>query len=483
MQKINRKKVLSSLFWRFAERCGSQGVSLVVSIVLARLLSPEDYGTIALVTVFTTILQVFVDSGLGTSLVQKKDVDELDYSSVFYFNLMLCVALYVGMFLLAPYIAAFYEKPELVLVVRVLSITVLISGLQNIQQAYVSRNLLFRRFFFATLIGTITSAVVGIGMAYAGFGIWALVGQQISNSAVNVIVLWATVRWRPQKGFSLNRLRALLKFGWKILASTLLDTVYNNIRSLIIGKIYSSEDLAYYNQGKKFPYVIVTNINSSIDSVLLPVMSNSQDNRTRVKAMTRRAIKTSSYIMWPLMVGLAVCARPLVILLMTEKWLPCVPFLQIFCFSYAFYPMHTANLNAIKALGRSDVFLKLEIIKKIVGVTSILITVPFGALAIAMGMFVTTPINVLINSFPNRELLGYSFKEQFRDLVPYIGLALFMGVCIYPLQFLPILVPVMLLLQIFIGMGIYLGGSYMLHLDVFEDILKMLKAFRAADQR
>lgn len=481
MQQINRKKVLSGLFWRFAERCGSQGVSLIVSIVLARLLSPEDYGTIALVTVFTTILQVFVDSGLGTSLVQKKDVDELDYSSVFYFNLILCVTLYAGMFLLAPCIAEFYGKPELILVVRVLSITVIIFGLQNIQQSYVSRNLLFRRFFFATLIGTITSAVVGIGMAYAGYGIWALVGQQISNSAVNVTVLWVTVRWRPRKGFSLKRLKGLLKFGWKILASTLLDTIYNNVRSLIIGKIYSSADLAYYNQGKKFPYVIVTNINSSIDSVLLPVMSNSQDNRAKVKAMTRRAIKTSSYIMWPLMVGLAVCARPMVILLLTEKWLPCVPFLQIFCFSYAFYPMHTANLNAIKALGRSDVFLKLEIIKKIVGVASILITVPFGVLAIAMGMFVTTPISVLINSFPNKKLLGYSFKEQFRDLIPYIGLSLFMGVCVYPLQFLNASVLMVLILQIIIGMAIYLLGSYLLHLDVFEDILKMLKAFRSAN--
>ena len=265
---------ISNLAWRFAERCGAQGVQFIVSIVLARLLAPEDYGTISLVTVFTTILQVFVDSGLGTALIQKKDADDLDFSSVFYFNFAVCLVLYAGMFVAAPYIAVFYDDPTLTPVVRALCLTVVVAGIRGIQQSYVSRHLLFKRFFFSTIGGTIVSAVIGIAMAYMGYGVWALVAQQLSNVAVGTIILWVTVQWRPKLMFSWQRLKGLLSFGWKLLASSLLDTVYNNLRNLIIGKLYSSADLAYYNQGDKFPKVIVTNINTSIDSVLLPTMSN-----------------------------------------------------------------------------------------------------------------------------------------------------------------------------------------------------------------
>lgn len=355
---------LSNFLWRFAERCGAQLVSFIVSIVLARILAPEDYGTIALVTVFTAILQVFVDSGLGTALIQKKDADDLDFSSVFYFNFVICLILYAGMFAAAPYIAIFYEDATLTPVIRVLSLTIVISGVKGIQQAYVSRNMLFKRFFFSTIGGTILSAFLGIGLAYTGFGVWALVAQQLSNTAIDTLILWITVKWRPKKKFSWKRLKDLLAFGWKLLVSSLLDTAYNNLRNLIIGKMYSSSDLAFYNQGDKFPKVIVTNINTSIDSVLLPTMSNVQDDRDRVKQMTRRAIKTSTYVMAPLMMGLAFCAEPIVKIVLTDKWLPCVPFLRVFCITYMFWPVHTANLNAINAMGRSDWFLRLEIIKK-----------------------------------------------------------------------------------------------------------------------
>ena len=365
--KKDVNNTISNFIWRFAERCGAQLVTFIVSIVLARILVPEDYGTIALVTVFTAILQVFVDSGLGTALIQKKNADETDFSSVFYFNFTMCLVLYAGMFVAAPFIADFYEDSSLTAVIRVLSLTIVISGVKGIQQAYVSRNMLFKRFFFATIGGTIFSAFVGIGMAYAGFGVWALVTQQLSNMTIDTLILWITVKWRPQRKFSWARLKGLLGFGWKLLISSLLDTVYNNFRNLIIGKMYSSSDLAFYNQGDKFPKVIVTNINTSIDSVLLPTMSNAQDNPERIKQMTRRAIKTSTYIMAPLMMGLAFCAEPIVRLVFTDKWLPCVPFLRIFCITYMFWPVHTANLNAIKAMGRSDMFLKLEIVKKIFG--------------------------------------------------------------------------------------------------------------------
>ena len=263
---------IKNFIWRFAERSGAQLVSFVVSIVLARMLSPNDYGTIALVTVFTAIMEVFVNCGLGTALIQKKDADDLDFSSVFYFNFVVCLILYAGMFFCSPLIANFYEDVTLIPIIRVLSITILIAGVKGIQQAYVSRNMLFKRFFFSTIGGTIFSAFLGIGMAYMGFGVWALVAQQLSNTAIDTIILWITVKWRPKRVFSWKRLKNLLKFGWKLLVSSLLDTVYNNLRNLVIGRMYSSADLAYYNQGDKFPKVIVTNINTSIDSVLLPTM-------------------------------------------------------------------------------------------------------------------------------------------------------------------------------------------------------------------
>jgi O-antigen/teichoic acid export membrane protein len=471
-------KTISNLLWRFAERSGAQIVTFIVAIVLARILSPADYGAIALITVFTNILQVFVDSGLGTALVQKKEADDLDFSSVFYFNFAVCLFLYACMFLMAPYIAGFYKNTHLTPVIRVISLTLVISGVKNIQQAYVSRNLLFKRFFYATLTGTVFSAFLGIGMAYNGLGVWALVAQQLSNATIDTAILWLTVKWRPKKAFSWGRLRTLLGFAWKMLASALLDTVYNNLRSLIIGRAYSSADLAYYNQGQKFPNVIVTNINTSIDSVLLPVMANEQDDKHCVKKMTRKAIQTSSFIMWPAMVGLAVCARPLVSLVLTDKWLPCVPYLQIFCVAYAFYPVHTANLNAIKALGRSDVFLKLEIAKKMVGLLSIFITMPFGVFAMAIGLLATTPISVFINAFPNRTLLEYSFKNQMEDLIPYIGLSAIMGACIYPIQFWIAKAYIILPLQIFAGAAIYILGAKMMHFSVMGDLAAVIGNMR-----
>lgn len=473
----SKKNIFSNFIWRFAERCGAQVVAFIVSIVLARILSPDDYGTIALITVFTAILQVFVDSGLGTALIQKKNVDDLDFSSVFYFNFTVCLILYVGMFVASPYIAAFYEENSLIPVVRVLSLTIVISGIKGIQQAYVSRHMLFKRFFFSTIGGTIISAFLGIGMAYAGYGVWALVVQQVSNTAIDTLILWGTVEWRPKKMFSFRRLKVLLTFGWKLLVSALLDTIYNNFRNLIIGKLYSSTDLAYYNQGNKFPSVIITNINTSIDSVLLPTMANAQDDRECVKQMTRRAIKTSTYVMAPLMMGLTFCAEPVVRLILTDKWLPCVPFLRIFCVTYMFWPVHTANLNAIKAMGRSDYFLKLEIIKKIMGMIILLSTMWFGVMAMAYSLLLSSVLSQIINSWPNRKLLGYGYLEQVRDFAPGILLAVGMGICVYFVGYLPFPTIVTLLIQVVSGAIIYIGVSAILKLEEFEYLIGMGKSF------
>ncbi len=472
------KKILTNFIWRFAERCGSQIVTFVVSVVLARILAPSDYGTITLVTVFTTILQVFVDSGLGTALVQKKDADDLDFSSVFYFNCALCLVLYLGMFAAAPLIAKFYENTELVPIIRVISLTVVVSGLKNVQQAYVSRNMLFKRFFYSSIGGVVFSAVLGIALAKAGCGVWALVAQQLSNVAINTAILWITVKWRPKKMFSRERLKGLLSFGWKLLVSALLDTGYSTLRNLIIGKVYSTADLAYYDQGDKFPKVIVTNINTSIDSVLLPSMSSEQDDRERVKNMTRRAIKTSTYIMAPLMMGLAFCAEPVVTLVLTEKWLPCVPFLRIFCITYMFWPVHTANLNAIKAMGHSDWFLKLEIIKAVFCLAALLATVNFGVTAIAYSALFTSAASQIINAWPNKKLLGYGYLEQVRDFAPGILLAVAMGVCVYFIGCIPLPTAVTLVIQVMSGAVIYFGASYVLKLEEFKYLLGIVKSFR-----
>lgn len=474
-EKSLKKKTVSGLFWRFAERCGAQGVSFIVSIVLARLLEPGLYGTIAIVTVFIAVLQIFVDGGIGNALIQKKNADDIDFSSVFYFNVILCVGLYAIMFLFAPLIADFYDDVQLTAVVRVMSLTVIISGVKNIQQAYVSRHMLFRKFFFSTLGGTIAAAVVGIGMAYAGFGIWALVIQNLVNNTIDTLVLWFTVKWRPKWVFSFTRLKSLISYGWKLLVSGLIDTLYTNIRQLIIGRMYTSADLAYYNRGKQFPYTIVTNINASIDSVLFPALSSKQDERERVKSMTRRAVKISSYVMWPLMMGLAFVAEPMVDFILTSKWIDCVPFLRIFCVTYAFYPIQTANLNAIKAVGRSDLFLKLEIIKKVVGIIVLLSTMWFGPLVMAYSLLFTSVTSQIINSWPNKKLLHYSYIEQIKDIVPYILLSVFMGIMVYPVQYLEISSGLILLIQIVLGSIIYIIGSMILRFDSYQYLVGIIK--------
>lgn len=471
----NKSRVFSNIIWRFAERCGAKLVAFIVSVVLARLLAPDDYGTIALITVFTTILQVFVDSGLGNSLIQKKDADDLDFSTVFFTNIVFCTILYTGIFACAPLIARFYDRLEMVPYIRVLGLTVLISGIKNVQQAYVSRHLLFKKFFFSTLGGTIAAAVIGIAMALNGFGVWALVAQQVINLSIDTLILWITVKWRPHRMFSLERLKGLFSFGWKLLASSLLDTVYNDIRQLIIGKMYSSSDLAFYNQAKKFPNLIVSNINNSIDSVLLPAMSNAQDDRNHVKDMTRRSIKTSVYIMAPLMMGLAFTAEPLVRLILTDKWLLCVPFLRIFCVTYMFYPIHTANLNAIKAMGRSDLFLKLEIMKKLVGLTLLLSTMWFGVMAMAYSLLISSVSGQIINSSPNKKLLDYSYLSQLKDILPSILLAVIMGCCIYPVQLLGLHSGITLMIQVIAGCVIYLIGSIIFKLDSFQYLWGIMK--------
>lgn len=473
--KSENNSTIANFIWRFTERTAAQLVTFVVSIILARILSPEYYGTIALVTVFTTILQVFVDSGLGTALIQKKDADDLDFSSVFFFNMFMCVVLYIVMYIASPYIAAFYNDKGLTPIIRFISLTIIISGVKGIQQAYVSRNMLFKRFFFSTIGGTIASAIIGIILAYRGYGVWALAIQQVSNTAIDTLILWLTVKWKPKFMFSFQRLKRLLRFGWKLLVSALLDTIYGNLRNLIIGKKYTSADLAYFDQGDKLPKAIVTNINVSIDSVLLPTMSKMQDKTETVRTLTRRAIRISVYIVAPLMIGFACCADSLVRLVLTDKWLPCVQFIRILSVSYLFWPIHTANLNAIKAVGRSDIFLKLEVIKKAVGLALLLSTMWFGVKIMAYGLIVECLLGLIVNTWPNKKLLHYGYIDQMRDIAPSVLLSMAMGVAVYCVGLISMPEIVKVVAQITLGIVIYVAGSGIFRMKEFEYLIKKLR--------
>ena len=474
---LDKNKVTSNFIWRLLERFGAQGVTFVVSIVLARILDTATYGTVALITVITSILQVFVDSGLGSALIQKKDADDIDYSTVFYFNFAVCCALYLLLFLTAPLIAGFYRQEEITPVIRVLGVILIISGFKNIQNAYVSRNLLFKKYFFATLGGTVTAAVVGIWMAVKGYGVWALVFQNIVNQTIDTIILWLTVKWRPKLAFSWFRLKTLLSYGWKLLVSSLLDTVWNQSRQLIIGKKYSKSDLAFYNKGHEYPSMLTASINASIDSVLFPVMSRAQDDKKHVKDMTRKAIQVESYVLWPMMIGLAACAESIISLLITDKWLPAALYLRIFCITYAFYPIHIANLNAIKALGRSDLYMKLEICKKAVGLVLLLVSMWISVEAMAYSMLISSIASQVINSWPNRKLLKYGYFEQIKDIMPSVALSLAMGIVVYFLHFLPLPTIVILCLQVLTGVAIYMLGSILFKLRGYQDLMSVIRGF------
>lgn len=460
------------------ERGGTQGIQLIVQIVLARLLAPEQFGSIAIVMAFINLAQVFVHSGFNTALVQKKDADDEDFSSIFYISLGIAGTLYIIMFIFAPYVANFYKDPILIPILRVLSLILFAGAFNSIQNAYVSRNLLFKKLFQSSLGSVFVSGILGILAAYQGLGIWALVIQQLVNQVSITIIMWYTVKWRPKRIFSLSKVRELFSFGWKLLASSLLNVLYMDLRTLIIGKIYSPTILGYYNRGQQFPKVIVSNIDGSIQSVMLPTLSAHQDDRKRIKEMMRRAIVTSSFFMFPMMVGMVVVAEPLVKIILTDKWLTAVPFLQIFCLSYALMPIHTSNLQAINAIGRSDIFLKLESIKKIVGLIVLVLSLPFGVYAIALGQVISGIISTFINAYPNKRLLSYSYKEQLVDIMPSFAIAIIMGCVVYTFKFFNFTVWKTLSLQVITGALVYIGLAKVFKIESFSYLVAVFKELK-----
>lgn len=463
------------------ERFGVQTIQFVLQIELARLLDPDHYGVLSLMIIFTTLANVFIQNGFNTSLIQNKDVTEEDYSSVFWVTLGTSCILYAILFFSAPLIGVLYKAPEIVVPFRVLALMIFPGALNSIQLAKTSREMNFKKVFYSNIGGIVVSGVVGIIIAYQGGGLWALVAQTMLNIFVACIVMWFTVRWRPRFVCRLSRVKVLFSFGWKLLVSSLIDTLYQDVRSLVIGVKYDTSTLGYYNRGKQFPQFFNNAVNGTVQSVMLPAMSAEQDDKKQVKNLMQNSIALSAFIVFPLMAGLAGVAEPMVRLLLTEKWLPCVPFLQIYCFSFAFYPVHSCNLQAINAVGRSDLFLKLEIIKKSYGLATLAAAVFLfdTPIAIALTGIITTLIGCFVNASPNKKLIGYAYGEQLRDILPSFLQSLVMLGCVLAVLLLKLPTIVTLALQVIVGVGVYLVLSLVFRPKPFCILLQSLRTLTA----
>lgn len=466
---------MTNMLWRFAERCGAQGVSFLVSLILARLLLPEDYGVVSLITIFTAILALFIDSGFKNALIQKRDADQLDFSTVFYFNVALGIGLYLVLFAAAPLLASFFGRDDMAVYLRVMSLTLILGGVNGVQSAVVARNMEFKKFFYSTLIGTLISAVIGVWMAFQGAGVWALIAQRLVNQTIDTFILWNTVRWRPSAEFSFRRLKPMFQYGSKLLGSSLLNSLTSNLTGLLIGKWYTPDLLAYYDKGRGIPNLVVNNLQLSIQSVLFPVLAAEQEQKEQVRAILKRSIELSVYVVGPFMTGIAVCAEPLVRVLYTEKWIAMVPYLRLWCVIFLFYLWHTANLQVIQALGRSDIYLKIELIKQGISLAGILIALPFGVLALLSSACAVTVLSLVVNAYPNGKLAGYGCIQQVRDVLPTIGLNVGMGAVLWGINRLPISDVLLLILDAAVGIGFYLAGSHLLRLEIWSYLIGLGK--------
>lgn len=411
----SNSNVFSSIIWRFSERFLATFVSFFVSVILARIIAPENYGIISLTSIFITFANVFVSDSFGKALIQKKEVTNEDYSTVFYFNFCFSILLYLIIFLVAPYISAYFEMPLLSSTLRVLALRLPLSSLNSIQHAYVSKNMLFKRFFWSTLFGTILSGLVGVIMAVNGYGVWALVAQNLSNSAIDTLVLWFTVKWRPIFCFKYNRLKKCLSLGSSILTTSILNSFYDNFRSLIIGTKFTSADLAYYTKGIHYPSLIITNVNTSIGSVMYPAFSGEQKNKIKLKKMLRKSISLSTFIIFPMMIGLAVVAEEFIVLLLTDSWINSVLFLQIGCIYLSLYPINTINLQVLLALGEGKLYFKMNVVKKICGLILVLFSVRYGIYAIAASEIILSVISLFINISATKKKVDYRVRELIED--------------------------------------------------------------------
>ncbi len=475
-----KSKAFSAIIWKLLERMSAQLVSMIVSIILARMLTPDDYSAVSVVAIFFIFCNVFISGGFNTALIQKKDSDIIDYSSVLFVSLGISVILYAVMFFAAPTIAYLFEKPILVPVIRVMSLMLIVTAYKGVVCAKVSSSLKFRNFFISTIIGTIISAVVGITMASYGFGVWALVAQQMSNAIIDSLILTVTTKIKFKFVISIERLKGLFSYGWKMLVTSFISVLYDETKPLIVGLKFSTVDLAFYNKGKSFPQLLNSTICDSISAVLFPVIAKLQDDKEAVLSATRRFMSISSYIIFPLLIGFFVVSDAFIEVLLTAKWLPASPYVKIFCISFVFNIIQKGNLQAIRAIGRSDIILKLEIIKKTIYfiIIALFVWISESPQMIAVSGIICTFIATVINTYPNRKLIGYRYSMQIMDLLPNFLLSILMGVVVYFVGIIKFSASLLLLIQVIVGMVTYVTLSLITKNSNLKYLLDFIKEKR-----
>jgi len=472
-----KQKTINALIWRGMESFGQQGIRFVIQIVLARLLLPEQFGLIAMLTIFIALAQTFINSGFGQALIQKKNANYTDECSIFYFNILVSVIATGVLWLAAPWIAAFYKQPLLISLTRVLSLNLIINAFSQIQIAILRKKIDFKSQLKVGISASLFSGVIGVVMAYKGFGVWALVGQQVSRSLAQTMIYWFVSDWRPALILSFSSLRSLFSFGSKLLFSGLLNTFFNNIYLVVIGRLFSPAALGFYSRAKGLQRFPVTSTSSIVSSVTFPVFASVQDDRSRVKVGVQKCLTTLVMIVTPCMLGLAVVARPLVSVVLTDKWLQCVPFLQLLCITGILFPLHVINLNVLKALGRSDLFLRLEVLKKILVIVAIAVTYRWGIQAMIYGQIGVSILAYYLNSYYSGKLIDYPIKEQIFDLAPYMGIAMVMGIGVYALQLLPFPNNLALLAsQVLVGISIYATIVRALRMPAFVEVIDISRS-------
>ncbi len=446
-----KNKTVKGASWSFIDSIAGQGITFLVGLVLARLLTPEEYGLIGIITIFIAVFNSIVDSGFSNALIRKNDAKDIDYNTVFISNLVVSVVLFWVLFLCAPFISRFFNQPQLIPLLRVMGSIVIINAFAIIQRTIFVKNVDFKTQTKVSVISSITSGVVGIGMAVSGCGVWSLVGQQISRQFLNTAFLWLYSKWYPKLHFSFQSFKELFSFGWKLLVSGLIDTVWREIYQVVIGKCYSPATLGMYTRAQQFASICSSNLTSVVQRVSYPVLSSVQDDKERLKNGYKRIIKVTMLLTFTLMLGLAAVAKPMVLALIGEQWLSCVPFLQIICLQMMLYPLHSLNLNMLQVQGRSDLFLRLEIIKKIIAVGPLLLGIFVDIYWMLGGSVLTGFISYYLNAYYSGPFLNYSIKEQVKDILPCFGVAVAMAVPVLAMSFIPMNPFILLPLQIVVG--------------------------------
>jgi O-antigen/teichoic acid export membrane protein len=440
------------------------------------MLSPKDYGLVGMLTVFTAVAQSLIDSGFSQALIRKQNRTETDNSTVFYFNIAVGLVLYLILFLCAPLIADFYDEPQLVSITRVIGLSLIFNSLAVVQRALLTIAIDFRTQAKASFIAAIVSGIVGITMAYHGFGVWSIVAQQLINLGLNTILLWILSKWMPKLVYSWNSFRELFSFGSKLLASGLLDTLYRNIYLIVIGKFFKASDLGYYTRAQQFGDFPSSNLTGILQRVTYPVLCTIQNDDDRLASVYRRFLRISAFVIFPLMTGLAAVAKPTILILLKEQWLFTATLLQILCFSMMWYPIHAINLNLLQVKGRSDLFLKLEIWKKILGVVVLCATLPFGLIAMCFGGIASSLIALVINTYYTGKLINVGFFKQMRDLMPTLILSLAVGTIVYvtinTLNINPIF---QLIIGVIEGIVIYIVVAKIFKFSEFKELIDIIK--------